>query len=63
MCFGATKRTTKRRCVKSLAFAELCTASSRRSFYAKHNAAILTKNKGNEAKLYTELELKYGARP
>ena len=62
MCFGATKRTTKRRCVKSLAFAELCTASSR-AFYAKHDAAILTKNKGNEAKLYSELELKYGARP
>ena len=33
------------------------------AFYAKHNAAILTKNKGNEAKLCTELELKYGARP
>ena len=26
-------------------------------------AAILTNYKGNEAKLYTELELKYGARP
>jgi hypothetical protein len=40
------------------------------AFYAKHDAAkvgdvaaILTKYKGNEAKLYTELELKYGARP